>query len=92
MKNVSAITTLTLAALMLVGCKSPPASASSSGDEAESCTEPQNPYDEGSGHYAGYEWAAEHSGICETGSTSFNEGCDEYDSQEDAYNKCVAKR
>jgi len=32
------------------------------------------------------------SGTCETGSTSFNEGCDEYDSQEDAYDKCVAKR
>ena len=28
---------------------------------------------------------------CETGSTSFNEECDEYDSQEDAYNKCVAQ-
>ena len=92
MKKLSAITTLTLATLMIVGCKSTSSPPPSSGDEAASCTEPQNPYDEGSGHYAGYEWAAEHSGSCETGSTSFNEGCDEYDSQEDAYDKCVAKR
>jgi hypothetical protein len=92
MKKLSAITTLTLATLMAVGCKSTPSSSTSSGDEAASCSEPQNPYDEGSGHYAGYEWAEEHSGSCETGSTSFNEGCDEYDSQEDAYDKCVARR
>jgi hypothetical protein len=92
MKRLSAITALALTTLMVVGCKSTSSSSSSSGDEEASCTEPQNPYDEGSGHYAGYEWAAEHSGSCESGSTSFNEGCDEYDSQEDAYDKCVAKR
>jgi hypothetical protein len=90
MKKLSTIATVTLATLMVVGCKSTPSSSSS--DNEASCTEPQNPYDEGSGHYAGYEWAAEHSETCETGSTSFNEGCDEYDSQEDAYNKCVAQR
>jgi hypothetical protein len=90
MKKHSIIAILTLATLMVVGCKSTPPSSSSDGEA--SCTEPQNPYDEGSGHYAGYEWAAEHSGTCETGSTSFNEGCDEYDSQEDEYDKCVAQR
>ena len=90
MKKLSTITTLALATLMAVGCKSTPSSSSS--DSEASCTEPQNPYDEGSGHYAGYEWAAEHSGACETGSNSFNEGCDEYDRQQDAYDKCVAER
>ncbi|MGA3227957.1 MAG: hypothetical protein ABSC65_29605 [Acidobacteriaceae bacterium] len=90
MKELSIIATLTLATLIVVGCKSTP--SSSSGDSEASCTEPQNPYDEGSGHYAGYQWAAEHSGTCETGSTSFDEGCDEYDSEEDAYEKCVAQR
>jgi len=37
-----------------------------------------NPYDEGSGHYAGYEWAAETGGGCSGNSESFNEGCEEY--------------
>lgn len=83
---------LAVAIFMVMGCNSTPSSSSQSSNERTSCTEPENPYDEGSGHHAGFEWAAEHSGTCETGSTSFNEGCDEYDSQEEAYNKCLANR
>jgi hypothetical protein len=28
---------------------------------APQCTQPENPYDEGTGHYAGYEWAEKNS-------------------------------
>lgn len=37
-----------------------------------------NPYSEGGGHYAGYEWAERTGGSCSGNSQSFNEGCEEY--------------
>jgi len=37
-----------------------------------------NPYDEDSGHGAGYKWAEETGGDCDANSDSFNEGCEEY--------------
>lgn len=37
-----------------------------------------NPYSEGSGHYAGYEWAERNGESCSGNSTSFIEGCEEY--------------
>lgn len=37
-----------------------------------------NPYSEGTGHYAGYEWAERTGGSCDGNSQSFNEGCEEY--------------
>ncbi len=40
-----------------------------------------NPYSEGTGHYAGYEWAERTGGDCNGNSASFNEGCEEYYSQ-----------
>ena len=89
---------LTVAGLMLtVGCKSSaPSNSSDSNGEATSarnCTEPENPYDEGSGHYAGYEWAENSgSGTCGGNSQSFIEGCEEYESQEAEYQECEAKK
>ncbi len=46
--------------------------------------EPENPYNEGSGHSAGYEWA-EKNGVssCGGSSNSFIEGCEEYLSQQE---------
>jgi len=38
----------------------------------------ENPYSEGTGHYAGYEWAERTGGRCNGNSRSFNEGCEEY--------------
>jgi hypothetical protein len=90
MKRILGSVILMLVILMAVGCKSTPDSSSS--EEEATCSEPQNPFDEGSGHYAGFEWAAEHNGTCETSSTSFNEGCDEYETQEDRYTRCEARR
>ena len=89
---------LTVAGLMLiVGCKSSaPSNSSDSNGEATSapnCTEPENPYDEGSGHYAGYEWAeSSGSGTCGGNSQSFIEGCEEYESRQAEYEECEAKK
>ena len=86
---------LTLAGLMLtVGCRSSaPSNSSDSSGDAVNCTEPENPYDEGSGHYAGYEWAqSSGSGTCGGNSQSFIEGCEEYESQEAKYQECEAKK
>ena len=86
------------AGLMLtVGCRSSAASNSSdsSGEavSARECTEPENPYDEGSGHYAGFDWAERtSSGTCDGNSQSFIEGCEEYERQEAKYEACQTKK
>ncbi len=49
-----------------------------------------NPYYEGSGHYAGFEWAENNSGsYCNGNSDSFNEGCEEHTRQEENYSACL---
>jgi hypothetical protein len=89
---------LTVAGLMLtVGCRSttPSESFNSNGQGAfaSACTEPENPYEEGSGHYAGYEWAESNGATsCGGNSQSFIEGCEEYQDQEAKYEDCEAKR
>jgi|GEM_PF-2805329 hypothetical protein len=73
-----------------------PADSSSDGEKVSvpaECTEPENPYDEGSGHSAGFEWAQENSAAsCGGNSDSFIEGCEEYQTQEDKYDECEAKQ
>lgn len=44
-----------------------------------------NPYDEDTGHSAGYNWAEETGGDCSTGNQSFDEGCEEYNNQVDEH-------
>ncbi len=53
------------------------------------CIEPHNPYNDGGGHDAGFNWAAENGGACEGNSDSFNEGCEEFHRQLDEYNRCL---
>lgn len=54
-------------------------------DDYEEEPEIGNPYSDGSGHYAGYEWAEENdTDYCDGNSDSFNEGCQEYIDQRDA--------
>ena len=88
MKKCIAVAVLMLGASLLVGCDSA-ASSGVSGTSAKHCTEPENPYSEGTGHYAGYEWASTHGEECSATSSSFQEGCDEYDAQEDEYEACT---
>jgi hypothetical protein len=89
---------LTVAVLILtVGCRSstPSDSSGTNGQavSASACTEPENPYEEGSGHYAGYEWAqSTGAGSCGGNSQSFIEGCEEYQDQVAKYEDCEAKR
>jgi len=81
------------ALLVVVGCtsSSPPEKANEE-KTARHCTEPHNPYNEGSGHYAGYEWAETNNpGSCGGRSQSFIEGCEEYQQQESEYESCEAQ-
>jgi hypothetical protein len=88
---------LTLMGLLLVvGCTSSAPSSSDSnedGADAPNCAEPENPYTEGTGHYAGYEWAQNNgSGTCDGSSQSFIEGCEEYETQESKYQDCETQK
>ena len=77
----------------VLGCNS-----STSSDENQEelasrhCTEPENPYEQGSGHYAGYEWAERNDpASCGGRSQSFIEGCEEYQNQESEYEDCESQ-
>ena len=87
-----------LLACVCVGCDS---AGSSSGDidatttSSEGCSaaEPENPYDDGTGHYAGFEWAERTDpGSCSGNSSSFIAGCEELLRQSAAYQACSATR
>ena len=57
-------------------------------DHQKDCIEPENPYNYGSGHYAGYEWG-ENGNFCSGNSDSFIEGCENYQFQEEIYETCL---
>jgi hypothetical protein len=79
---------------LLAGCSpSKPSTDDSEAEAARSCPEPGNPYTEGTGHYAGYEWAESNgSASCSGSSQSFNEGCEEQQAQESQHQECEAKK
>lgn len=52
------------------------------------CNPPENPYSDGSGHYAGFQWG-ENGNSCGGNSNSFIEGCEEYEIQEENYSACL---
>jgi hypothetical protein len=87
------ILAVVLAMLFLIsGCSSPKSDIQDE-ETAASCTEPENPYTEGIGHYAGYEWAESRGGgSCNGSSQSFNEGCEEYEEQESEYQECERRK
>lgn len=57
-------------------------------DSSEYCSEPENPFAYGSGHYAGWEWG-EQGNYCDGNSNSFIEGCEEYDQAQMEYEECL---
>lgn len=69
--------------LILVGCNE--ADQQSNYDSSSEQEVVGNPYDEGTGHDAGYKWAEENGGDCDGNSQSFNEGCEEYQRQMDEF-------
>ena len=76
--------------VMQLGC-----SSEQEANASRDCSslEPENPYSEGTGHYAGYEWAESNDpASCGGNSTSFIEGCEEYHDQVKAYKACLEKR
>ena len=56
--------------------------------ETSQCIEPENPYNEWSGHYAGYRWYEETGNYCSGNSSSFIEGCEVAEEQYSAFTEC----
>lgn len=95
MKKIYWSTILLIASILpLSACSSSPSYNDSSYDGSsytqdssyadENNVEVGNPYDQDTGHYAGYQWAEDHPGSdCSGNSQSFNEGCEEYNQQQD---------
>lgn len=78
-----------LASLLISSCNN---NSSNNITTETACTEPLNPYTEGTGHYAGFNWAQTNQEDCDGNSESFNEGCEEYYNQLDEYNECAANK
>ena len=95
-RNV-ALLVIALAVASAIGCgrSSDASSDAVAGDDpsqtaAAECSEPENPYNDGGGHDAGFNWAQENGGACTGNGDSFDEGCDEFNRQNDEYETCVA--
>jgi hypothetical protein len=95
MKNVKIPNRILLALSFLfitLTCVSCSDSSTSNTAEAKTCVEPENLYDEDTGHYAGFNWAQENGETCDGNSESFNEGCNEYYDQLNTYEACIKKQ
>lgn len=83
------------AVFFIIGCnegaKSGDSNQTKPNSQKEECVEPHNPYNDGGGHDAGFNWARENGGACNGNSDSFNEGCEEFFGQMNRYNECVAR-
>jgi hypothetical protein len=89
--SVPFLAAVALEVLVSISCSSP--KPQDSEETAVKCVEPENPYTDGTGHYAGYEWAEQHAGAtCNGPSSSFNEGCEEYELGEAEYEECEARK
>jgi len=91
---LSVLTVLFLAVACL-GCPSADSSPDVRDDVSRDCTapEPENPFADGSGHHAGFEWAQTNNpSSCGGNSQSFIEGCQEYQRQAAAHAACVGNR
>jgi hypothetical protein len=56
------------------------------------CVEPDNPYNDGGGHDAGFKWAEEKGEECTGRGDSFDEGCEEYYAQQRRFEECEAAK
>jgi hypothetical protein len=88
MKNKIFLSIILLFAIS--ACNSDKSGSTSNKTKAEDCIQPQNPYNDGGGHDAGFNWARDKGGDCNGNSDSFNEGCSEYYNQLNRYNECIA--
>ena len=77
-------------ALFFSGCEKSSSTSPIKKTKIEDCISPHNPYNDGGGHDAGFNWAVENGTDCNGNSDSFNEGCAEYYRQLNEYNECIA--
>lgn len=68
------------------------ACSDSTSSQTDACLEPENPYNDGGGHDAGFKWAEENGPACDGNSDSFNEGCQEFFRQSERYEACQAEK
>ena len=82
-------TILIFAITLLVGCTKTKDITYCEEGNCTVCYFPKNPYDPGTGHYAGFEWAEKNQVTsCDGSSQSFNEGCEEFVKQSIEYYTC----
>lgn len=77
---------------LFASCDKSSSSFDSSKSKEALCVAPNNPFNDGGGHDAGFNWAQENGGSCDGHSEPFNEGCAEYYKQLNEYNSCIAQK
>ena len=90
MEKIILLSIICLFAISACDSSSPSSTTKKKKTKVEDCISPHNPYGDGGGHDAGFNWAAEKGGNCDGHSDSFNEGCAEYYRQLNEYNECIA--
>jgi hypothetical protein len=87
--RTQAVSLLTFLALTsLAGCSEKEATSA----KAE-CVSPTNPFNDGGGHDAGFNWAEEKGEECpDSHGESFEEGCQEFHRQFQEYEQCQAEK
>jgi hypothetical protein len=78
-------------ALLLTTCGSPSNDVESGASPDCSALVPRDPFSEQSGHSIGFQWGASGKN-CGGNSSSFIQGCREYQDQEARYFRCKAQR
>jgi hypothetical protein len=87
-QGVPYIVPIVVAAAVLTACSK----TSVSSEEAE-CVAPANPWSDGGGHEAGFNWAEQNHYECPNDhGESFEEGCVEYYNQLNQYEACEAAK
>ena len=77
--------------LWLAACSREDSPASSEPNEV--CVEPSNPFNDGGGHDAGFNWAEDNDAECPADhGDSFHEGCEEYHVQRERFDACEARK
>jgi hypothetical protein len=91
-KRFCVLIVVLFASILFASCDNTSSSFNNAKSIDAECMAPHNPYNNGGGHDAGFNWAAENGDDCNSNSDSFNEGCAEYFRQLNKYNECLAKK
>jgi uncharacterized lipoprotein NlpE involved in copper resistance len=93
MKKSIIISLALITVITLTGCTSKQEETYKNNPEiynkkTKQCIEPENPYNEWSGHYAGYKWYEDTGNNCWGNSSSFIEGCEVAEEQYSVFTEC----